>query len=199
MRNLLQFRQTRTHHRCRANRCRHRRRGGRRHRRYRRPRHTRHPRPALQTYIAAGSVIVITGGSRGLGLAIAMRFAKQQVRFVLAARKREELQQAQNFILAAHPHLHADDFYLVDADLSTQAECNRLIAEAITRFGRIDVLVNNAGIIEVGPIEAQTTEAFERAMQVNFFAALYTTWAALPHMRTQTPLTGHRAAPPSST
>jgi NAD(P)-dependent dehydrogenase (short-subunit alcohol dehydrogenase family) len=137
-----------------------------------------------------GSVVVVTGGSRGLGLAIANRFARGNVRLVLAARNRAELEAAQAKLLADHPHLHSGDFYLVAADLAQPAECQRLIAETIARFGRIDLLVNNAGIIEVGPVEAQPTEAFERAMRVNFFAALYTTWAALPHLRTQEPLTG---------
>ena len=144
--------------------------------------------------IPASSVVLITGGSRGLGLAIASRFAKKPVRLVLAARKQAELEQAQAKLLAENPHLNPEDFYLVAADLSQPAECRRLVSETISRFGRIDVLVNNAGIIEVGPIEAQPVEAFERAMQVNFFAALYTTWAALPHLRAQQPLAGSRRA-----
>ena len=134
------------------------------------------------------AVILITGGSRGLGLAIASRFARRRVRFVLASRKRKELEAAQEKLLAEHQHLKPEDFYLVAADLAKPAECDRMVHEAIAHFGRIDVLVNNAGIIEVGPIEAQPLEAFERAMQVNFFAALYTTWAALPFLRVQQPL-----------
>jgi NAD(P)-dependent dehydrogenase (short-subunit alcohol dehydrogenase family) len=146
--------------------------------------------------LPAGAVIVVTGGSRGLGLAIANRFAAKPAKLVLCSRKLDELQQAQATLLAKHPHLKPEDFYLVAADLAKPEDCRRLIAETIARFGRIDLLVNNAGIIEVGPIESQPIEAFERAMQVNFLAALYTTWEALPHMRTQTPLPGwpHRAA-----
>ena len=146
------------------------------------------------TPVPPGAVVLVTGGSRGLGLAIASRFARKPVRLVLAARNFDELRAAQAKLLAEHPHLSPEDFYLVDADLSQAPECDRLIREAITRFGRIDVLVNNAGIIEVGPLESQTTEAFERAMRLNFFAALYTTWAALPHLRTQAPLNGTRRA-----
>jgi NAD(P)-dependent dehydrogenase (short-subunit alcohol dehydrogenase family) len=142
------------------------------------------------TSVPDGAVVLITGGSRGLGFAIASRFALRRVRLVLAARHREELESAQAALIEKHPHLHPDDFYLVAADLAHPAECDRLVSETIARFGRIDVLVNNVGIIEVGPIEAQTTEAFERAMRINFFAALYTTWAALPHLRKQTPLPG---------
>jgi NAD(P)-dependent dehydrogenase (short-subunit alcohol dehydrogenase family) len=139
-------------------------------------------------------VVLITGGSRGLGLAIATRFAHNPVRLVLASRNLAELQQAQATLLAQFAHLRPEDFHLVAADLAKPEECQRLVAEAIDRFGRIDVLVNNAAIIDVGPIESQTLEIFERTMQINFFAALYTTWAALPHLRKQTPLDGTRRA-----
>jgi NAD(P)-dependent dehydrogenase (short-subunit alcohol dehydrogenase family) len=139
-------------------------------------------------------VVLVTGGSRGLGLAIAARFARNPVRLVLASRNLVELQQAQETLLAQYAHLRPEDFHLVAADLSKPEEAQRLIDEAIERYGRIDVLVNNAGIIDVGPIESQTLEIFERTMQVNFFAALYTTWAALPHLRKQTPLAGTQRA-----
>jgi short-subunit dehydrogenase len=151
-------------------------------------------RTLRSTPVAPGAVVVVTGGSRGLGLAIASRFAQTPIRLVLASRHMDELIQAQAQLLAQHPHLHPADFYLVAADLSTPAECQRLIAETITRFGRIDVLVNNAAIIDVGPIESLNLEHFENTMQINFFAALYTTWAALPHMRSQQPLAGSRRA-----
>jgi NAD(P)-dependent dehydrogenase (short-subunit alcohol dehydrogenase family) len=146
------------------------------------------------TPLCAGAVVLITGGSRGLGLAIAHRFAQKPVRLVLASRKRSELESAQAELLAAHPHLSPEDFYLVEADLAERQECERMVQEALVRFGRIDVLVNNAGIIEVGPIEDQTPEAFERAIRVNFMAAMYTTMAALPYLRKQSPLAGTRRA-----
>jgi short-subunit dehydrogenase len=139
-------------------------------------------------------VVLITGGSRGLGLAIATRFAHNPVRLVLASRNMAELQQAQATLLTQFAHLRPEDFHLVAADLAKPEECQRLVSEAINRYGRIDVLVNNAAIIDVGPVESQTLEIFEQTMQINFFAALYTTWAALPHMRSQTPLAGTRRA-----
>ena len=137
-----------------------------------------------------GAVVLVTGGSRGLGYAIASRFARRPIRLVLAARDLAELQSAQDSLLAEHPHLHPDDFYLVAADLTRPADCRRLVDEAFARFGRIDVLVNNAGIIEVGPAEAQPLEAFYRAMDTHFFGALHVLWHALPRLREQYPMPG---------
>jgi NAD(P)-dependent dehydrogenase (short-subunit alcohol dehydrogenase family) len=143
------------------------------------------------------AVIVITGGSRGLGLAIASRFArKHKVRLVLAARNRQELEQAQATLLERHPNLAPADFYLVPVNLMERSECERLITETMAHFGRIDLLVNNAGIIEVGPLESQSLEAFERAIKLHYLAPLYTIWAAIPYLRKQEPLPGggHRAS-----
>src|SRR5215469_18083889 len=80
-----------------------------------------------------GAVVLITGGSRGLGYAIASRFARRPVRLVLAARDRLELATAQQALLDEHPHLNPSDFYLVDADLTKPSECQRLIDEAFAR------------------------------------------------------------------
>lgn len=147
-------------------------------------------RAALATPPPPGAVVLVTGGSRGLGLAIASRFAERPVRLVLASRNMDELLAAQTELLKRHPHLHPGSFYLVAADLSKPEECQRLVAEAISAFGSIDVLVNNAGKIEVGPIEALTAEHFEQTMRVNFFAALHTSWAALPFLLRQDALQG---------
>lgn len=136
------------------------------------------------------AVVVITGGSRGLGLAIAKRFARKPVRLVLVARDRAELQAAQEAILSKSQHLRPEDFYLIDADLLNTSECRRVIDETIARFVRIDVLINDAGIIEVGPLESQPLDAFERALKLYYVAPLHLIWAALPHMRAQEPLPG---------
>ena len=93
-------------------------------------------------------------------------------------------------LLEEHPHLNPSDFYLVDANLAEPAECKRLVNETLDRFGRIDVLVNNAGIIEVGPAELQTLDAFDRAMDLHFYGPLHILWAALPHLRRQEAMPG---------
>ncbi len=143
-----------------------------------------------------GAVVVVTGGSRGLGFAIASRFAERPVKLVLASRKRNELEAARQSLLAKYGHLRPEDVHLVAVDLAVAEDCQRLIAEAFARFGRIDVLVNNAGIINVGPLEVMDADLFERTMRIDFLAAMQTTMAALPQMRMQTPAEGwkHRAA-----
>jgi NAD(P)-dependent dehydrogenase (short-subunit alcohol dehydrogenase family) len=137
-----------------------------------------------------GAVVLITGGSRGLGYAIASRFARRPVRLVLAARDRLELATAQDSLIEEHPHLRPEDFYLFNGDLANPNECHRLVDEAFAHFGRIDVLINNAGIIEVGPAEVQPLDAFYRAMHMHFYAPLHILWAALPRLREQYPAPG---------
>ena len=154
-------------------------------------------RALLATPAPEGAVILITGSSRGLGLAIASRFAQDRtVNLVLSARSLDELQAAQATLLERHAHLRPENFHLVAADVAKPEDCQRLVREAFARFGRIDILVNNAGIIEVGPIEVLTADQFEKTMRINFFGALHTTWAALPQLREQTPAAGwkNRAA-----
>ena len=145
------------------------------------------PRPARS---ARGKVVLITGGSRGLGLAIAEKFARAGARLVLAARDFEELARARQLLLDRQAAHSPDDILLIPADLTDPAQATTLIHHAIDHFGRIDVLINNAGVIEVGPVENQPLAAYRRAMATNFFAALHTTHAALPHLLQRDPRLG---------
>ena len=129
-----------------------------------------------------GKVVVITGGSRGLGLAIAEEFGRRGANLVLAARNAEELLRASQLLLDSGLVASEENIHTVTADLTQQRDAGRLIEEATERFGRIDVLVNNAGIITVGPIESQTVEDFQRVMRANFFSGLHCTMAVLPQM-----------------
>lgn len=128
-----------------------------------------------------GQVVVITGGSRGLGLAMAEEFGRRGALLVLAARDEEELARAKQK-LVAKGLAPEQDVLTIAADLRRESEAARLIDEATRRFGRVDVLVNNAGIITVGPAENQTAADFREVMEINFFAGLYCTLAVLPQM-----------------
>jgi len=130
----------------------------------------------------AGKVVVITGGSRGLGLEMATEFGKAGSRLVLAARDQAELDRAPIFLLERGAISNMHDVLLVSCDLTKATECERLIRQATDHFGRVDVLINNAGIIIVGPVEKQPLQAYRDAMESNFFSALQTTQAVLPQM-----------------
>jgi NAD(P)-dependent dehydrogenase (short-subunit alcohol dehydrogenase family) len=125
-----------------------------------------------------GKVVLITGGSRGLGLALARGFAREGSALILCARNEDELKAAKQDIA----NLGAE-VMTVPCDVSDRAQVEHLIAASIERFGRIDVLVNNAGTIQVGPVEKMGVEDFQRAMDVMFWGTVYTTLAALPKMR----------------
>ncbi|WP_260737452.1 SDR family NAD(P)-dependent oxidoreductase [Tunturiibacter lichenicola] len=129
-----------------------------------------------------GQVVLITGGSRGLGLALADRYGRSGAKLILVSRSVDELTEARNTLLARGSVQSPDDVLLLPADLTDAAQATMLIDHAVSHFGRIDVLINNAGIIEVGPVENQPIAAYRRAMATNFFAALHTTHAALPHL-----------------
>jgi NAD(P)-dependent dehydrogenase (short-subunit alcohol dehydrogenase family) len=127
-------------------------------------------------------VVLITGGSRGLGLALADRYGRAGARLILAARDHDELTSARYTLLARGAVHSPDDVLIIPADLTDTTQAASLIKHAISHFGHIDILINNAGIIEVGPVENQPIAAYRRAMATNFFAAVHTTQAVLPHM-----------------
>lgn len=127
-------------------------------------------------------VVLITGGSRGLGLALAERYGRSGAKLILAARDPDELASARSILLERAAVQSADDVLLIPADLIDPLQAKSLIEQALSRFGHIDILINVAGIIEVGPIENQPLAAFQRAMDTNFFAALHIIQAVMPHM-----------------
>ncbi len=130
-----------------------------------------------------GKVVVITGGSRGLGLRIAEVFGRHGAHLVLAARNAEELNEALALLHQRGAIYNSETALTVICDVTKPEDCARLVAQAIERYGRIDVLINNAGIIDVAPFQDQPLQAFEQAMQINFFGALHTVQAVLPHMQ----------------
>jgi short-subunit dehydrogenase len=126
----------------------------------------------------AGRVVLITGASRGLGLALAQEFAMQGARLVICARDARELERARARLAAM-----GADVLAVTCDVSVKDDVDALINQATARFGQIDVLVNNAGIIQVGPLETQTLTDFQEAMDVMFWGTVYPTLAVLPQMK----------------
>ena len=124
-------------------------------------------------------VAVVTGGSRGLGFLVAEELARAGCRVVICARDPRELALARDQ-LAAHT-----DVLAVTCDVSNPGDVERMLSRAMTRFGGIDLLINNASIIQVGPLEATTLQDFQRALDVNFWGTVHATLGVLPYMRRQ--------------
>jgi short-subunit dehydrogenase len=128
-----------------------------------------------------GKTVLITGSSRGLGLAMAEEFARLGARIVLTARDGEELERARH-ILLERSVVDTADVITIPADLRKQEEAEYVVHRAMEIWGRIDILVNNAGVITVGPVESQAVEDFRGVMDANFFSGVHCTLACLPHM-----------------
>lgn len=122
-------------------------------------------------------VVLVTGGSTGLGLAIARAFCSAGARVVIAARTAGKLEQA-----AASLRQGGCDVLAVPADIRQQADVDALIAKSVQHFGRIDVLVNNAGSSARGAAIETTAEEFAELMDLNFTALVRCTRAAMPEL-----------------
>jgi NAD(P)-dependent dehydrogenase (short-subunit alcohol dehydrogenase family) len=122
-------------------------------------------------------VALITGGSRGLGLLLARELAKEGCRLVICARDQGELRRAREDLEARGAQVLD-----VSCDVADRAQVDRMIEQATSRFGGVDTVINNAGIIQVGPIQTMTLEDFEQAMGVIFWGMVYPTMALLPGM-----------------
>lgn len=126
----------------------------------------------------SGKIVLITGGSRGLGLALALELGSRGARLALCARDPGELDEARERL--ARGGIESAVFA---CDIARQPEITSLVERVVAHFGRIDVLINNAGIIKVGPLESLEYSDFEDAMSTMFWAPVNLSFAVLPHMR----------------
>lgn len=126
----------------------------------------------------AGRTVLVTGGSRGFGLLMAREFAGQGAKVVICARDEVELERSRQDLVA-----HGAEATAVVCDVTEREQVGRVIGDVEARFGGVDVLVNNAGTISVGPMEVMTVADYEEAMKVHFWGPLYAALAALPGMK----------------
>lgn len=145
-------------------------------------------------------VILITGGSSGIGKALAERFAENGSKVVITGRRKEQLES-----VAAGLKEHGVDVLTITADASVEDDCRRVVNTTIETYGRIDVLINNAGISMRALFEDLQLDVFKKVMEVNFFGMVYTTKYALPYIiRTKgsivgiSSVNGRRATPERS-
>ncbi len=123
-------------------------------------------------------VAIITGSSLGIGKALAFEMAKRGARIVLNARNPKRLENALKSMQEA-----GFEAIAVAGDVSKMEDCQKLIDKSVEVFGKIDFLVNNAGISMEGTVEELDAEVFKKVMNVNYLGCVYPTKAALPHLR----------------
>lgn len=133
---------------------------------------------SFNAYDFKGKSVLITGGSRGLGLVLARQLAREGALISICARDESELRLAREDLVE-----YGAEALAIKCDVTNNDEVKAMIQEVTNHRGLIDVLINNAGIIQVGPIEVMTLDDYQEAMKVHFWGPLYTTLAVLPGMR----------------
>ncbi len=130
-----------------------------------------------RTYDLGGKVVVISGGSRGLGLALADAFARQGAKLAICARNTEALERARQELSGRGAEVLA-----LPCDITDHEQVQQFIHSVTEHYGRIDVLVNVAGIMTLGPVRVQTYKDFEDSMNIMFWGAFHTIMVVLPQM-----------------
>ena len=129
-------------------------------------------------YDLRGRTVLITGGTRGLGLEIARQAGLAGARVAICGRDADTLARARESLLQSGAAVLA-----LTCDVTDRNQVAELIRSVLASFGHIDVLINNAGLVEVGPVGVMTAVDFERDMATNFWGPLNVILAVLPHMR----------------
>lgn len=124
-----------------------------------------------------GTTALVTGASSGIGEATARRLAAEGASVALVARRGDRLDD-----LAAQISAAGGTALAIEADITDRAQAESAVARAAERFGRLDTLVNNAGLMLLGPVVGADVEEWERMIAVNIQGLLYITHAALPHL-----------------
>jgi short-subunit dehydrogenase len=124
-----------------------------------------------------GKIVVVTGASSGIGWVTAEAFARRGATVVAVARREQNLRELVEGLRA-----YAPDAAWIAGDLGERAFAERVVDETVERFGRIDVLVNNAAMTMHKQIYHVSADEAERVMAVNFLSCVWTTFAAIPHM-----------------
>lgn len=135
---------------------------------------------SLNRYDLRGKVILVTGGSRGLGLVLARQLAAKGARLAICARTPDQLGEAHIELEKAGAEVIS-----MTVDVTDQRQVQAMIIDILEHYGRLDILINNAGIVQVGPQENMGVNEYEQAMKANFWSALYTMLAVIPYFKEQ--------------
>jgi NAD(P)-dependent dehydrogenase (short-subunit alcohol dehydrogenase family) len=129
-------------------------------------------------HFLAGKVVLITGGSSGIGRAAALRLAGFGARVAVAARTAAALDEVVREVAGL-----GSEALAVPTDVTQREQCGRAVAATVERFGRLDVLLCSAGVSLRAPFAETALDVMEHVVRVNFFGTLYATWFALPHVK----------------
>jgi NADP-dependent 3-hydroxy acid dehydrogenase YdfG len=128
----------------------------------------------------AGKVALVTGASSGIGEGTALALAEAGATVVVAARRADRLDGLVRKIEVAGGKALA-----LAGDMTVEAEAIRAVEDTVARLGRIDILINSAGVMQAGGVENADLDEYRRVFDINLFATLYTCKAAVPHMLKQ--------------
>jgi short-subunit dehydrogenase len=124
-------------------------------------------------------VVIVTGASAGIGKSLALQLARQGAKVAIAARRAERLEQ-----VAAECRALGGEVLVVPTDVSDEAQCKALIEKTIAVFGRLDMLINNAGLAVSGLFaDFPDLHLFKHVLDVNFYGAVYCTYYAIPYLK----------------
>jgi NADP-dependent 3-hydroxy acid dehydrogenase YdfG len=125
----------------------------------------------------AGTVALVTGASSGIGQATARILAEQGAAVAIVARRGDRLEQ-----LAAQIKEKGGRALVIQTDVTDQSQAKAAVEQTVTELGRLDILINNAGVMLLGPVVGAPVEEWERMISLNLLGLLYTANAALPHL-----------------
>jgi NADP-dependent 3-hydroxy acid dehydrogenase YdfG len=129
------------------------------------------------TQALSNTVALVTGASSGIGAATARELAGRGAAVAVAARRKDRLDALAEEIGQAGGRAEA-----IESDVTDQAQARQLVADTVQRLGRLDIVINNAGVMLLGPIEDAPTEEWDRMIDLNLKGLLYVAHAALPHL-----------------
>ena len=135
--------------------------------------------PGIKLFDLTGKTAVVTGGSKGLGQAMAAGLASAGADVIVSSRNRAEAESAAQEISQQHGHRAIG----LESDVTSPEAVERLIGNAIEEFGKIDILINNAGVNVRGPIDELSFDEFRQVMDVNVNGMWLASRAAVPHMK----------------
>ena len=126
--------------------------------------------------------VVVTGAGSGIGRAAAIRFAEEGASVVLVGRTAETLEETAKKLPQDRTWIHTDNYLIITCDISVQSQVQEMVERAIDKFGKIDILINNAGKATQGKITELSADDWRSAIDVNLNGTFYVSQAAMPHL-----------------